>query len=53
MKTKHLSFFTILKKILSVVIFPIYIMEIRRNKRKKAYEERRRQAIQRNKVFRY
>mgnify|MGYP001518840700 FL=1 len=52
MKTKHLSFFFVLKKVLSVIIFPIYIMEVRRNKRRKK-EESRRLAIRRNKIFRY
>lgn len=52
MKTKHLSIFSVLKKVLSVIIFPIYIMQVRRNKRKKE-EENRRLAIRRNKVFRY
>lgn len=52
MKTKHLSFLSVLKKIVSIIIFPIYIVEHRRNKKKKA-EESRILAIQRNKVFRY
>lgn len=48
MRTGNKSFFYMLKKVISIIIFPIYIRERKRRKR----EESRKMALERFEVFR-